>query len=328
VIKKVKRVPHILLSRWRTLRAKYRDSPHRSFRRTPRLRHRINPVTGAKEAWLLIIETVLFVKKHIVFFLWLMVLYSIVTYLLVGGVSQVDYAQLKQQASPIAGGLDAITRAAAYFGATLTGGLTQSPSDLQRFMSGFLLLLFWLVTIWAVRMMSAGKPVKVRQAFYNGPTPLISTVCVLLVMATQLIPAALGLFALTVAFTQDWINSAVEGLAFGTAAALTCLLSLYWLSGSVIATAIVALPGMYPLQSLADARALTMGKRWVIALRIVAMLVIQLLLWAVILLPTFMLDAWLDLNWLPLVPIMVQVMGGVSVIFSSIYIYKLYRSLL
>lgn len=313
---------------WRSLRKKYSDSPHRSFKATPRIKRNRPLKQGVREAWQLIVDTFLFAKQHRKFFIWLIVLYAFFTYFLVGGVSQVDYAALKSESGNFSDGLDAVTKAGAFLGAALTGGLTAAPSDIQRFLSGLIMLLFWLVTAWTVRMLSAGKHIKLRDAFYNGSTPLIPTTIILLVIATQLIPAAIGLFAFQTAVTQNWITSPVEELAFGGAAVLLCLLSLYWLASSVVATAIVALPGIYPLRSLADARILTMGKRWEIALRLVSMLIIQVLIWGAILLPVFMLDTWLDLSWLPLVPIIMQVMSGFSIIFTSIYIYKLYRSLL
>jgi len=324
----MKKFVNLARAKWSSLRAHYNDSPHRSFRQTPPAQRGRTRRLGVKAAWLLIVETFSFLKRHRRLFIWLVVLYALATYFLIGGVSQADYASLKADSKSIAQGLDVITQAAAYLGAAVTGGLTQAPSDLQRFLSGFITLIFWLATIWAVRMLSADRKIKLREAFYNGMTPMMSTLAVLLVVALQLIPAALGLFAFSIAVTQDWITSAVEGLAFGGAALLLSLLSLYWITGSIVATAIVALPGMYPLQAFVDARQLTMGKRWDIALRVVSVLIIEVLVWAVIMIPVFILDSWLSLPWLPLVPIAIQVMSGFSVIFTSTYLYKLYRSLL
>jgi hypothetical protein len=280
------------------------------------------------EGWQLVVDTCVFLVKYKRFFICMVLLYALVTYLLVGGISQIDYTSLKKQASNITDGLDIVTTAAAYFGAALTGGLTQTPSPIQQLLGGLLMLSFWLATVWSTRMLLAEKVIKVRDAFYSGLTPLVSTLVVLLVIAVQLVPAALGLFAFTVVITQGWATSAGITLVFGGAALLLCLLSLYWLTGSIVALAVVALPGMYPVHALANARELTMGKRWDIALRVVVSLIIQFLIWAAILLPTFILDRWLSISWLPLVPLMVQLLGGFSIIFTSVYVYKLYRSLI
>lgn len=307
---------------------RYHDTPHRSFRPTPRRAFHYS-LKGVKEGWRLIIETVVFARTHVRFFAVLMLLYAGVGYLLVGGLSQVDFVQFKESAKDIsANALDSVTTALSMFGAALTGAFRPPAGEVQQFFAAFLLLLFWLVTIWAVRMLSAGKPAKVRDALYNAGAPMISSLAVMAVMALQLIPAALGFFAVSVATNEQWIHGGVEAMAYAAAALLLSVLSLYWLSGSIVAIAIVALPGMYPMEALATARTLVTGKRWGIALRVVAMVVIQLLAWAVVLIPLFMLDQWLSLSWLPLIPVALQLLGGFSVIFSSVYMYKLYRSLL
>jgi hypothetical protein len=318
----------IAKQKWQQLRAIYSDSPHKSFRPTPRVKRRYQVKKGAAQAWLLIVESALLIWQQRRIFVWLMALYAAITYVLVGGISQIDYVALRESSADFIDGLDAVTTAAAYFGAALTGGLTEAPNEVQRILAGLTALLFWLVTIWAARMILAGNTIKLRDAFYNGPTPFISTVVLLIVVAVQLIPAAIGLFAFSVASTEGWLVTAVEGIVFGAAAVLLCLLSLYWVTGSVVATAVVALPGMYPLHAFANARMLVMGKRWDIATRIFAALFVQFLLWAAVLLPLFMLDNWLKFEWLPLVPVAVQLMSGFSIVFTSVYLYKLYRSLL
>lgn len=314
--------------KWQAIRVRYSDTPHRSFRLTPRVKHKYS-LQDVKEAWLLIIETLNFIRNNARVMLGLAALYGVLTFLMVGGVSQIDYAALRQSSEEfLAGGLDRVTTALSYFGAALTGGLNEAPNELQQLTAAVLTLLFWLILIWAVRMLSAGKAIKIRDALYNGPTPFLSTLVLLTIIALQLVPAALGLFTFTIALTDQWISNGIEGAAFGAAAALLCLLSLYWLTGSVIALNIVALPGMYPFQAFATARTLVIGKRWSVVLRVVSLLIIQIIMAAVVLVPIFMLDAWLKLNWLPLVPVFIQIVSSFALTFSSVYIYKLYRSLL
>lgn len=313
---------------WQNLRQRYRDTPHRSFKATPKLRRRYS-LEGIRQGWQLILDTLGFIKTHRKPLVRFMVLYGVVAYFLVGGVSQFDYVTFREEATQTVGsGLDAVTLALTIFGGTLMGSFGQTSGELQQFLSGFVAIIFWLAVIWLVRMLSAGEPAKLRDALYNGPAPLVSTLGVMLVMVLQLVPAALGFFALSVAVSEQWLTSAGEGLAFGGAAILLSLLSLYWLSGSVIATMVVALPGMYPLKALAAARTLVNGRRWVVVMRFVSMLIIQLLIWAVVLLPIILLEAWLRVEWLPLVPVAVQLLGGFSLVFSSTYLYKTYRAML
>lgn len=313
---------------WQKLRAKYNDSPYKSFKVAKRDKNSVQIKKGAAEAWRLIIDTAKFIYTNRKIFIWLMVIYAVVTYFLVGGISQTDYTEVKSTATDYIDGLDAVTTAAAYFGAVLTGGLSEAPSDLQQMLSGLIALIFWLVTIWATRMILAGNKIKLRDAFYNGPTPMVSTVVLLLLIAIQLLPAALGIFGITVIATDSWVLSTAEGIMFIAGAVLLCLLSLFWLTGSVLALAIVALPGMYPMQAFANARILTMGRRWDIVTRLFALAFIQLLVWAFIMIPVFLIDGWLNFDWLPLAVIGVQLLTGFSIVFTSIYVYKLYRSLL
>jgi len=327
---KTKKTPakRTLKQRWQALRTKYKDTPHQSFKLTHKEK-RFRGLQGVREGWQLVIDSFRFMRRYPKIFIPFVILYGLVGYFLIGGISQFDYVTFRENATQaVQGSVDAVSTSMSLFGATVLGSLNQEPNEVQRVLSGLLALLFWLAIIWVVRMISADKSVKLREAFYNSPTPLISTLFVLMVMVLQLIPAALGLFAFSVALNDQWINSAAEGLAFSGAAILLCLLSLYWLTGSLIATMVVALPGVYPMQALASARRLVLGKRWSIALRIVAMIIIQVLIWMVILFPVIMLEGWLRIEWLPLVPVTVQLLSGFTLVFSSVYVYKLYRSLL
>ncbi len=311
-----------------SLKKRYSDSPHRSFKKTSRQSNKKSPIK-IKESWRLILDSAIFMSSHKRFFVWLVLTYAIVSYLLVGGVSLTDYNSLRESSDNfLNNGLDAVTTAMAYFGAALSGGLTEAPSEMQQFLGGLTTLIFWLVIIWGVRMISAGEKIKVRDAFYNGLTPLITTTLILIVVLLQLIPAALGLFGFSILLTENWVTNLAQGLAYGAAALLLCLVSLYWISGSVIALVVVALPGMRPLEALVNARLLVMGKRWEIMIRVMAGFVIQLIFWAFIMIPLFMLDNWLSVDWLPLVPVAIQLMSAISLAFTSTYIYKMYRSML
>jgi len=63
-------------------------------------------------------------------------------------------------------------------------------------------------------------------------------------------------------------------------------------------------------------------------LRVLALVVHVVVLWGVVLVPVFLIDNWLRFDWLPLVPIFVQALVGLTLVYTSVSIYKLYRSLL
>ena len=47
-----------------------------------------------------------------------------------------------------------------------------------------------------------------------------------------------------------------------------------------------------------------------------------------VMIPIFLLDNWLRFEWLPLVPIFVQALIGLTLVYTSVFVYRLYRSLL
>ena len=312
---------------WRHAVVRTPKNPHHAFRLTrPRM---YLTADDLKAAWRLQMESWSFIRQHKKILLGLGVLYSLTAYFLVGGISQLDYVAFKSATTQVVdGNVGALGTAFSLFGAALTGNLTSPPSDVQQFMSATLIMLFWLSVLWAARMLMAHKEIRLRDALYNSGAPIIPTLVVLAVVAVQLVPGALGVFAYATALNGGWLNGGVESMAFAVAALLLCLLSAYFVVSSITALVVVALPGTYPWQALRTARSLVMNRRWGMVLRILALLVHVVVLWAVVLIPVFLLDNWLRFDWLPLVPVFVQGLIGLTLVFSSVYVYKLYRSLL
>jgi hypothetical protein len=114
------------------------------------------------------------------------------------------------------------------------------------------------------------------------------------------------------------------------AALLLMILSIYWVTSTIFALVIVTLPGMYPWQAIRASGDIVIGRRIRILLRIIWLLFIDLLAWVIVVIPVVILDrllksaiSWLD--WLPLVPIAILVVSSFIVVWSSSYIYLLYR---
>jgi len=303
------------------------NNPHHAFRMT---KPKIYRPTAAdvRSTWSLLQTTWQFILAHKRVMLGLGLLYAVLSYLFVGGISQVDYVTLKDATLQVVdSGFGAFGNATTLFGAALSGNLMAPSSDTQQFLSAFMTLFFWLALVWAARMLMAGKDITLRDALYNSGAPIIPTLTTLAVVALQLIPAAVGVFGYTTV-ANNWANSGVESMMFAIAAVLLILLSLYLVVSSLIALVIVSLPGAYPWQALREARAFVMGRRWSIVLRILLLILAALAAWAVVLIPAFLLDNWLRFEWLPLIPIIVQLLVGLTLVYSSTYIYRLYRSLL
>jgi hypothetical protein len=315
---------------WKRVVTRTEKNPHHAFKMTrPRMIHITR--SDIQAVWRLQTETWKFVWRFRRVLLGLGLLYAVIAYVLIGGVSQVNFVALKEATTQVIDGdLGALGTAVSMFGAALTGNLSSNtPSDVQQFLSGASLLLFWLALIWAVRMFMADKIVGVRDALYNSSGPIIPTLVVSMVAVVQLAPAALGIFVYASAISGGWLaDGGVESMVFAAVAVLLTLLSLYFLVSSLTAMIIVSMPGTYPWEALVAARALVMNRRWAMVLRVVALVVHVVLLWAIVLIPVFLLDGWLRFDWLPLVPICVQALIGLTLVYTSVYIYRLYRSLL
>ena len=302
-------------------------NPHHSFRMTkPRMY-----VTTAdlRATWRLLGESWSFIGKNKRIILGLGLIYAVTGYILIGGISQMDYVAFKEGVTEfIDGDLSAIETSLSLFGSALTGGLMAAPTDLQQFLSTALMLFFWLALVWATRMLSADKEINLRDALYNSGTPIVPTLVMLAIIAFQLVPAALGIFGYATALNGGWLEGGVEAMAFAAGAIMLCLLSAYFVVSSVTGLIIVTLPGTYPWHALQTARELVMNRRWAVVLRVLVLVIHMVLVWGIVMIPIFLLDNWLKFDWLPLVPIFVQALMGFTLVYTSVYIYRLYRSLL
>ena len=116
----------------------------------------------------------------------------------------------------------------------------------------------------------------------------------------------------------------------GGATGLVAVLSLYWITSTIIAMVIVTLPGMYPMKALRLAGDIAVGRRIRILLRLTWLVVLLLLAWAVVLIPTIVLDGALAsampiMANVPIVPMAALLLASFSVVFSASYVYVLYR---
>lgn len=326
-LKRLKAPPKKVVS-W--VKGRLTKNPHRSFRQTRPYTSRQDLITTLKSSWWLIWQTLTFISAHKKIILGLGLIYTAAVYFLVGGVSQLDYTTFKDASQKVIGGdLGSITTAFSLFGATLSGAFNSQTSQLQQFLSGILALFFWLSLVWASRMLTANKPIKLRDAIYNSGSPIVPTLAILGVMCLQLAPAAIGLFAYATVSNGQWLQGGVESMMFAAAAVLLSLLSLYWLTATFVGLVVVTLPGMYPMRALSTARDLVLNRRWSIVIRLLVLGIVLLVIWAAVMIPVFMIDTWLHFAWLPLVPIAMQlIITGFGLMFGSIYIYKLYRLLL
>lgn len=301
--------------------------PHRSFIVTPAYKYK----RGKKMAsvWRLIKGSFGTMWREKKLLLPVLILFAVITYVVVGGVSQLAFLDVRQAAQNLfSGNWGAFGTVSTLFTAAVTGSLNPSVSQLQQLLGGILVFLFWLVLVWILRRRLAGEPTSIREALYNSGGPIIATIVVAVALVFQLLPGALGVIGATLTLTGAWFHGGVESMVICAAAVLLCVLSFYWFASTFTALIIVTLPGMYPWRALSAASDLVVGQRWRLLVRLFFLLVTLLLVWAMVLIPILLLDGWLKFSWLPLVPIVAQLLTAFTLVYSATFVYKMYKSML
>jgi hypothetical protein len=306
--------------------------PHRSFRRTRR-----RDMARSLELpgyWSFTYEVWKMLWGHRRLFGSFLVAYSILFLLSVGLMSQDSYTQLsdvffgRDEVVGILDDVGAITSALALFATTVASSLTQQVGEAQQVVGAMLVVMGWLVVVWLLRQVMAGYKVRLRDGIYTAGAPLAAMIVLVIVAMVQLIPFALGLMGYNVAAENGMFLDGVEAMAIWAALLLLGLLSLYWMVGTFIAMIIVTLPGMYPFTALKSAGDLVVGRRLRIMLRLAWLFAGILPLWAFIIIPLIFLQGTIKITWLPLVPVAALLLGSFTLLWTSAYIYLLYRKLI
>lgn len=246
---------------------------------------------------------------------------------------------LKQSSGDLfKGQFGSISQAGILLLTTVTTGLSptggeQGQTALQGAQSviGTLTVFFgWLVTIWLLRNVLAGHKPRLRDGLYNSGSPVLATVLVGFVIVLQLLPAAIAAIVYSAAANSGLMETGVSAMLVWGSVILLCLISLYWITSSFIAMVVVTLPGMYPMQAIKTAGDLVIGRRVRTLLRLLWLVFIVVLTWAIIMIPLILFDDWIKkvvpaISWLPLVPLAIISMGAVTLVYSTSYIYLLYR---
>jgi len=307
--------------------------PHRSFRQTRRRDYARSLKLPGYIAFTNYVTRTIWINRKTFGFLG--ILYALMTVLLVGIASQDLFSTMANTINTTSGDLFAsgfgqIGKAGLLFVTATTGGLSQPLTESQQIYAGIITLLTWMTSVWLLRNIMAGHKVKMRDGLYSAGSPIVSTFIIALVFIIQLLPLALAFIGYAAASATGLLDSGVEAMLFWIAAGMLAVLSIYWSTSTFFALVIVTLPGMYPYRALKTAGDIVVGRRLRILLRLVWMVIMVILTWAIIMIPIIMLDVWIKsfwtaIAWVPTIPIMLLVLGAFTIIWISSYIYLLYR---
>ena len=308
--------------------------PHRSFRRTRRRDYVV--ATGLPGYVAFTRQVGRLLRANAILFFFVVVTFSLISLALAGITSQETYRQAQgllneSKGEIFQGTIGKIGEAGLLLLSGFTGGSSNLSSEQQIYL-GLTLLLTWLASIWLLREVLAGRKPRFRDGLYSSGAPIVSTTLIVLVMLIQLIPVGVVSLVYAALAGVGIVSAGFGAMIFAVIAILALTLVLYWMVPSFIALVIVTLPGMYPFAALRAAGDLVVGRRLAILYRILWLLMLIIIGWLVVMVPLVILDGWLKNLWqwyegVPIVPVLVTTASTATLVWSSAYIYMLYRKL-
>ena len=313
-----------------------RVRPHKSFRRSYREDYQRDiEVPGVMYH---IFASFRMIFKNWKLFVPLLIIVVVMNAVLVGIMSEASYTQfqdvLDQTSAQIAGGdIGNVAKAGLLLISTVTsGGLSNESSEAATVFGVIIFLIIWLTTVFLLRHRLAGHRVKLRDGLYNAMTPLISTFVVFAVAVVQCIPIFLLIIVYSAAVQTEFLATPFYALVFFIFATLMVLISGYLLSSTLIALVAVTAPGLYPMKAIHAASDLMMGRRVKFVLRLVALILVLAIAWAIVMVPLIVFDLWMkSFEWthgVPFVPVCLNIMTCFTAMYISTYLYLYYRWML
>lgn len=204
-------------------------------------------------------------------------------------------------------------------------------TDANRQVATFIIVaVAWLSLIFIARRVYSGNQLRLRDAIYSAGTPLVPMMVLLVAVLVQLLPLALVLISYSAITGAGYINQdiAIENMAAWCVILAVLVLTIYWMVTSLLTLVSVTIPGLYPMRAYYETSIQVAGRRVKILFRILMMFLPLLALWALVLIPTVLLDSILKPKTFPVVQLVVSLLAAISCTWVSAYMYVLYRRIL
>lgn len=308
-----------------SFRRSYREDYKRGFQVPGLLAHSMTTLKIIFKNWRLFVPLIACVVAANIIFVGLM---SESTYETIQDSLDQSYEALQD------GELGRFAKAGMLVVSTVTsGGLSNSLTEVQQLFMIIFAISAWLITIYYLRNLLAGKEVRFRDGVYNAMTPVFSTLCTIVLVFIHLIPAFIFVIIFSAAVQTDFLSQPLYCFIFWLFGSLLLLLSGYLLPGSILAMVATSVPGIYPMAAINATTDLIQGRRTRFIVRILFMILFVGVLWVIVMLPLTYLDLILknDLlsgSDLPIIPFVLQIMTTFSIVYATAYVYLLYRRML
>jgi hypothetical protein len=190
----------------------------------------------------------------------------------------------------------------------------------------FVQLAMNVAVIYIVAKVMAGKPVTIRQAYYEGSAMLVRLVLVSLLLVLMLLPLVLALVIVSAGVLAPGaaLNGGEQGLLV-LLALLIAVPSLILLTRGLWALYVIFEGPEGPIQAVTRSRRISKGKVMVILGRLLALLVFLV---GILLIPTVVLVLLGSLTHWLVWSIILQVVITLTVLpLANLYLYRYYREL-
>ncbi|MBR5620918.1 hypothetical protein IKW75_00285 [Candidatus Saccharibacteria bacterium] len=216
---------------------------------------------------------------------------------------------------------------------TITTGGLSTGTEAQQIFSFLLFLITWLVVIYSLRhILSSEAPIKLRDALYNALAPFISTLIVAAIIFIEAIPLMIVIITYAAAVNTNFLSTPFYALIYVIFAGLLITLSTYLISSSLVALIAVSAPGLYPIKAIRTASNLLSGRRIKFIIRVLYLIVVVGVFWALIMTPLIALDLVVKstgaFKGFPFVSIELLIMTCFTAIYATTYLYLFYRKML
>lgn len=226
-----------------------------------------------------------------------------------------DFNQYLESEAAIDSGL---SRASILVDIALTGNNTPTISIIYGLL---LLVIVSLATFWTIRAIKSQKRMRARDGYYQGLTGFVPYIGVMLVIALQMVPFAIGALIYSAAVGSIAVVGTLEEAFFVLLWVILSLPTIYWLSSSILALVIVSIPGYYPMQAIETAKNLVGARR--------AQVVKRALAASIMIGGVFVLILLVSIIILPAIAFVVRDAMLIMLPFvANVVLYKLYESLL
>ena len=307
--------------------------PHRSFKRTKRRDYSRSLNLPGYIAFTT--ETVSLLRKQSKTIALMILVFTVSSALLANVLSQDTYLQISNLLQETSGNIfegnfSEIGKAALLVASIGGSNFSTDVSSSQQVFALIISVFIWLSTVWLLRAYMAGHKAKLRDALYSSGSPFIPSALLFVLLLIQLIPGAVAAIGISSAVSSSIFGTGILPFIVSIVALLLMVLSLYFITSTFFALIVITLPGMYPWRALKIAGDLVVGRRLRILYRLIWMAGVVAIGWVLIMVPVVLLTTLIQkgIGWLeviPIVPVSLVAVSTMGLIFSSAYVYLLYR---